>query len=113
VRCLEVDIRPDRGDLPLIVALVFDVVHHDGLADAGCLVDVPKVRPKMVVLVEILSVALERCVIALVEADQRREHAHVGQRQAVAGEVALVGEYGVPVVECVEDVIDCVVVGGL
>ncbi|RNJ26317.1 iron-containing alcohol dehydrogenase [Halosegnis longus] len=48
-------------------------------------------------------------MVTLVEPNQRREHAHVGERESVIGEIPLVGEHVVPVVEGVEHVGDGVV----
>src|SRR6056297_141304 len=119
VRCREVQVRTDGDDtlrVERVVAAVVvlrDVVHVDRLGDARELVQFLQVVPEVRVVDDAAAVALEVGVVDGVEADERDEHRDVSLGQHGAGEVALVGEHVLPVVQRVEQFGHGLLVGGL
>ena len=79
-----------------------DSLHVARLGDLGHLVDVARVGVEAGVLGQLPLGAPEQRVVHEVESDQRREEAHVGQREPVPAQVAGAGEVGLKPVQRAE-----------
>jgi hypothetical protein len=110
VRCGENQERAsghDAGGVEALVApvvVVLDVVHVDGLRYTRLLIEISQISPQVRIVHDASQVAFEVSVVNGVEAHQRRKHAPVGLRYAVAAQVAPLRENILPVIQRVEDV---------
>ena len=95
------------------VVVPLDVIHVDGLGDAGVLVQLAQVARELRVVDDAAQVALEVADVHGVEAHERREQAPVRLGDRVAHQVAARREARVELVERVEEPAERALVGGL
>lgn len=93
------------------VVMLLDMVHVDSATDAGVLEQIFRVVEQVGILADELLVSLEVDDVDLIEADQGHEQADVGLRELIAGDVALLGENLLALVQRREELVEGLLVG--
>ena len=96
-----------------VVVVLFDVIHVHRRPDAAHLIQFAHVIAQIGIVEDALAVAFEVAVIHSIESHQRREQAPVGLRDALADEVAMPSKTALDIVECLEQAVVGIFVGGL
>ena len=96
-----------------IVVVAHDMLHSDGLCDAGHLVQFPRIGPQVGVIDQPLAIAFEMQVIDRIEPYKSGEQAPVCLGDLIARKIAAGAEQGLHLIEGGEQGRDGSVVGPL